>query len=183
MSKILAILAIIATTNLMAQPNGGIGQFISVYFEHCENNGINKNSDWKWIEAVSKALDIWDHFDTSEKRAQIEILKETGKHELSGLSHCTGPDPKNPTYRYDFLIEGTFGLNEKQTDIILTSLTRIKIDRRTIGKDDQQRPKFVDRTNVVDIKPSKPVTMQNITTDLLNPLREKRKQISDELGL
>ena len=183
MIKILAalMLAFAAHSNACAQSKGGIYSVFEAYYRRIDSKGIDRNTDWKWLCAVSRfdprflgsnkeMIKIWI------EQIEKDSIKRSQGVKFFSIMKSSDCSPHEFVYRIE--LRGTFRVNEKKDSIIVSDISSLKLFRMSTayGSQDYRVEKIV-----IDI--SGPVTEETITEEFLKPIRDIRQTITEDLNL
>ncbi len=143
-------------------------------FKKSDQAGINKETDWKWLTAISSLDSMISKEGDDFYQMEIDLLKKS-KSKKQMLMMKMGKCWIN--------MNGTYGLNETQDKIILTDSSGFDVsypETCTFGTDGCI--KINNRTHrvIAKNKSTPPMTKETITTDYLKPIRDARNTISEK---
>lgn len=147
--------------------------FSDAYFKRTEKDGVSKDIDWLWINALGKMDPMMPKEGDSFYQMEIDLLKKS-KSKKQMLMMRFGKCWLN--------MNGTYGLNEAQDKIILTETNSYDLsfpDHCTFGTEGCIKINGRTHRVIAKNKVDSPLTKETMNTDYLKPIRDA-KQLIDE---
>lgn len=175
------MLAFAAHSNASAQSKGGIYSVFEAYYRRIDSKGIDRNTDWKWLCAVSRFDPRVMGSNKEMMKIWIDLLEKDSVSRSQGIKFfstmkSTDFSPYEFVYRIE--LRGNFRIDDKKDTIMVSDISSLKLFRmsRTYGSEDYRVEKII-----IDI--SGPVTKETITEEFLKPIRDMRQTITEDLKL
>jgi len=178
--KILAalLLAFAAHSNASAQSKGGIYSVFEAYYRRIDSKGIDRNTDWKWLCAVSRFDPRFLGSNQEMIKMWIEQIEKDSVDRSQGVKLLVIVPFSGKSTKYTIELRGTLRVNDRKDSIIVSEISSLKLFRMSTayGSQDYRVEKIV-----IDI--SGPVTKETITEEFLKPIRDIRETITEDLNL
>jgi len=143
-------------------------------FKKSDQNGITKETDWKWLSVVSLFDPMISKEDDDFYKMEVDLLKKS-KSKKQMLMMKMGKCWIN--------MNGTYGLNEEQNKIILTDSSSFDIsypDTCTFGTEGCKKINGRNHRVIAKNSATTPINKDTITTDYLKPIRDARNTIEEK---
>lgn len=180
MIKILAalMLAFGAHSHAIAQSRGGMYSALEAYYRRIDSKGIDRNTDWKWLCAVSRFDFRFLGSNQEMMKIWIEQIEKDSVSRSQGVKLLSIVSFSGESTKYRIELRGTLRVNDRKDSIIVSDISSLKLFRMSTayGSQDYRVEKIV-----IDI--SGPVTKETITEEFLKPIRDIRQTITEDLNL
>ncbi len=143
-------------------------------FKKSDQAGINKETDWKWLTAISSLDPMMPKEGDDFYQMEVDLLKRT-KTKKQMFQMRMGKCWIN--------MNGTYGLNEAQDKIILTDSSGFDVtypETCTFGTEGCIKINGRTHRVITKNKSNPPLTKETITTDYLKPIRDARNTIEEK---